>query len=189
MMQLSMGDVNGQVEALLARFDELPNHIARKHAQAAVQRVMKFAIPVLKKNTPKRKSFVRFGGGRNGREYTAEKVRGGTLRASVIAKSEYKRAKGGGPATVYGVVGYSTKQAPGGYGITQSRKAIWLEFGTEYAFARGMVQMTLRQIGNPSAEKIAQELAFALEKAAKELESKKNPGMSKRGLAAGVTPR
>lgn len=178
-----------EIGSLMSRFQELPNHIARKHMQAAVKRVMKYAVPVLKKNTPKRKSFVRLGGGRGGREFTATRVKGGSLRRSVITKASYIRGKGGAPTVAYGAVGYSTAPAPAesyGPGITQSRKAIWLEYGTDRAFARGMVQMTMRQIGAPAAAKMSSELAIALERAATELASKKNPGMSARGRAAGL---
>lgn len=191
MIQFSIDD-DGDIAALMSRFQELPNHIARKHMQAAIRRVMKFAVPHLKRNTPKRRSYVRFGGGRGGREYTATKIKGGSLRRSVITKASYIRSKADGGGVAYGSVGYSRAKAPAESsqsGITQSRKAIWLEFGTEFAFARGMVAMTMKQIGKPAAGMLATELAAALEKAANELASKKNPGMSKRGLAAGAQPR
>jgi hypothetical protein len=188
-IDLRFDGMDEEIASIVSRMDALPNYIARKHAQAAVKRVMKYAIPALKKNTPRRRSFTRFGGGRGGREYTATKVKGGTLRQSVISKASYLRPKGGGGATIYGAVGYSTKAAPAessGPGITQSRKAIWLEFGTVNAFARGMVEMTMKQIGRPAAQKLAAELAVSIEKAAAELASKKNPGMSARGRAAGL---
>jgi hypothetical protein len=54
MISLDTGNVTDQIGALMARFDALPNHIARKHAAAAVKRVMKGMVPILKKNTPKR---------------------------------------------------------------------------------------------------------------------------------------
>ena len=188
MIKFEIDGFEEEIASLVSRLDALPNHIARKHGQAAVKRVMRYALPVLKKNTPKRKTRVRFGGGRGGKEYTATKVKGGTLRASVITKSSYMRSKSGG-AVIYGAVGYSTKPAPSESsqpGVTQSRKAIWLEYGTEHAFARGMVQMTMSQIGQPAASKLAAELAISVEKAAAELASKKNPGMSRRGRAAGM---
>lgn len=188
MFELNTPEMSAEIASLMSRYDALPNHIARKHAQAAVKRVMRGAIPTLKRNTPKFRNRVIFGRKTVDGEYTARKVKGGSLRRSVTALSRYLRAKGGG-ATIYGAVGYSTKQtgpeAPTP-GISNSRKAIWLEFGTDRAFARGMVQMTMRQIGKPSATKLASELGKALEKAAAELASKKNPGMSRRGMAAGL---
>jgi hypothetical protein len=185
MIRFELGDMEGEVASLMRRFDALPNHIARKHVQAAVKRVMKYAVPVLKKNTPRRGKRVIFHRQGAAGEYGATKMKGGSLRQSVAAKSEYKRTKRSG-ATVTGIVGYRSDKRDPYNGVSQSRKAIWLEFGTDTAFARGMAQMTMRQIGGPSAAKLAAELAVAIEKAGAELASKMNPGMSARGRAAGL---
>jgi hypothetical protein len=188
MISISTSDMDGQISALMSRFDALPNHIAKKHAAAAVKRVMKGIVPILKKNTPKRGKRIVFNNRRPGGEYGVTKIKGGSLRASVAIKATYIRTKGIG-STVTGVVGYQSGKKDPYNGVPQSRKAIWLEFGTENAFARGMVAMTLRQVGSVSAQKLAAEMSAALEKAANELAAKMNPGMSKRGLAAGVAPR
>lgn len=186
MIKFEAAEMSGEIAAMMSRFDELPRHIARKHAQAAVKRVVKSAVPTLKRNTPKRAKRVVFHRRGAGGEYGATKIKGGSLRRSVTVKAEYKRAKGGG-GTATGILGYrSDKRDPHNGSITESRKAIWLEYGTEFAFPRGMVEMTMRQIGKPSAQKLADEMGLALEKAAAELASKKNPGMSKRGRAAGL---
>jgi hypothetical protein len=185
---LDTGNVTEQIGALMARFDALPNHIARKHASAAVKRVMKGMVPIMKKNTPKRGRRIVFNNRKPGGEYGVTKIKGGSLRASVAIKSTYIRTKGNG-STVTGVVGYRSDKKDPYNGVSQSRKAIWLEFGTENSFARGMVAMTLRQVGSVSAQKLATEMSLALDKAANELASKMNPGMSKRGLAAGVAPK
>jgi hypothetical protein len=188
MIVLDTGQVNAEIAALMARFEALPNHIARKHAAAAVKRVMKGMVPILKKNTPKRGKRLVFNNRRPGGEYGVTKIKGGSLRASVAMSSTYIRAKGGG-STVTGVVGYRSDAKDPYNGVSQSRKAIWLEFGTENAFARGMVAMTLRQVGPVSAAKLAAEMSVALDKAAKELASKMNPGTSRRGSAAGIAPQ
>lgn len=188
MILLSTGDIDGQIAALMERFDALPNHIARKHAGAAVKRAMKGMVPILKKNTPKRGKRIVFNNRRPGGEYGVTKIKGGSLRSSVAMKSTYVRTKGVG-STVTGVVGYRSDKKDPYNGISQGRKAIWLEFGTKHSFARGMVAMTLRQVGSVSAARLAAEMSIALEKAANELASKMNPGMSKRGLAAGVAPK
>lgn len=176
MIELDTSGMQEEIAALMERYNALPNHIAKKHLRASMRRVMKYAVPALKKNTPRRRSYVRFGGGRNGREYTATRIRGGSLRSAVTTKAGYSRAKGG-PMAVYGVVGYANRLTPAEAGpqVSQSRKAIWLEYGTRYAFARGMVKMTLSQIGGPSAALLAREMSAALEKAAAELAAGKNP--------------
>jgi hypothetical protein len=179
MITLNWGQMEGEIGALMSRFEELPRHIAKKHLQAAMKRAGKDAVKVLKANTPKRKSFVRFGGGRNGREYTAEKVRGGSLRRAATFLSKYKGTNKDG--AVFGILGYK-------YG-TESRKAIWLEFGTARITPRKMVERSLAQSRGIIASRLEGEMVKALDAAVRELESGMNPGMSKRGLAAGIAPR
>jgi hypothetical protein len=52
-----------------------------------------------------------------------------------------------------------------------------------------MIGKTMREFGPVAAGKLADEMSKALEKAAAERASGANPGMSKRGIAAGITPR
>ena len=180
MIQLSWGDMEGEIGALMARYNELPRHIAKKHLKAAMKRAGKPAVPILKKNTPKRKSFVRLGGGRGGGEYTAERVRGGGLRRAATFVSKYKGKNKDG--VVFGVAGYR-------YG-EQSRKGIWLQFGTKRGILpRRMIEKTTQQAKSIVGGNLEAEMAKALEKAAVELAAGMNPGMSKAGLAAGVAPR
>jgi hypothetical protein len=85
-------------------------------------------------------------------------------------------------AFIYGVLGY--KAGP------ESRKAIWLQFGTASGVRPyDMIGKTMREFGPVAAGKLADEMSKALEKAAAERASGANPGMSKRGIAAGITPR
>lgn len=59
----------------------------------------------------------------------------------------------------------------------QSRKAIWLNYGTAGGVrAVMMIQKTMDQFGPIAASELAREMADGLEKAAKELASGKNPG-------------
>ena len=71
------------------------------------------------------------------------------------------------------------------YGV-ESKKAIWLEFGTTHIEGRKMMERTFDQIKGQVASKLKQNLAESLERAVAEIGSGKNPGMSKRGRAAGL---
>jgi hypothetical protein len=69
---------------------------------------------------------------------------------------------------VYGAVGYKA-----GF---ESRKALWLEFGTSRGIEpRKIMDRFRRQYGGPAAAKLAKEMRAALEKAASEMASGKNP--------------
>ncbi len=180
MIVLGWNNVEGQIGALMARFNELPRHIAKKHLTAAMKRAGKAAVPLLKQNTPKggtrtvKATIVR------GELKTNRKRRGGALRRAATFIARYKgRNKDG---AVFGILGYK-------FGW-ESRKAIWLEFGTSRGIEpRKMVEKTLAASKGIVGSKLEAEMAAALEKAAAELESGMNPGMSRRGLAAGVAPR
>lgn len=180
MISLNWRGVNGQIGDLMARFNELPRHIAKKHCQAAVKRAMKDGVPVLKALTPKGKTQVVKSAIVKGALKENFKRRGGALRRSVTTKSKYiGRNKNG---FVFGVIGYKA-----GY---ESRKAIWLEFGTSRGIEpRKIIDKFRARYGGPAASRLAAELAAALPKAAAELQAKKNPGMSRRGIAAGIAPR
>ena len=173
MITLNWDGMQGEIGALMARYAALPRHIAKKHLQAAMKRAMKDGIPVLKRLTPKgatrtvRASLKRGGGGRfvqgSGKK---SRVRGGALRRAVTTKAKYigKNAAG----TVYGVVGYRA-----GF---ESRKAIWLEFGTSRGVKpQQIIEKFKREYGGPAAERLASEMALAYDKAAAELASNMNP--------------
>jgi hypothetical protein len=173
MISLNWNGMEGQIGALMARYAELPRHIAKKHLQAAMKRTVKDGVPVLKRLTPKggtrtvRAALKRGAGGRfvqgSGKK---SRVRGGALRRAVTTKAKYIGRNADG--AVYGVVGYRA-----GF---ESRKAIWLEFGTSRGVKpQQMIEKFKREYGGPAAGKLAAEMAAALEKAAAELASGMNP--------------
>lgn len=173
MISLNWDSMDGEIGALMARFNELPRHIAKKHLQAVVKRVMKDGVPILKSITPKggtrvvKNKLKRGAGGRfvagSGKKM---KVRGGALRRSVTTKAKYIGRNRDG--MVYGVVGYKAG--------TESRKAIWLEFGTSRGIKpQNFIEQFRAKYGGPAASRLADEMAKALEKAAAELASGMNP--------------
>lgn len=148
-----------EIQAIMNSFAELPRYIAKKHLQAAMRRTVKDGVPVLKAVTPPI-------GVTRGRKAKGVKRSSGALRKAVTTKAKYIGRNADG--TVYGLVGYKA-----GY---ESRKAIWLEFGTTRITPRRMIEQFKQQYAGPSLVKLQAEMAAALEKAAKELASGKNPG-------------
>lgn len=155
-----------EIEAIMGSFSVLPRYLAKKHLQAAMKRTIKDGVPVLKKLTPKRKTKVVFGRNVVSGEYTARKVKGGSLRLSVTSKAKYIGRNGDG--SVYGVIGYRAGD--------QSRKAIWLVEGTRTINPRAWMTQFHNQYSGPSLVRLQAEMAAALEKAVKELIAGKNPG-------------
>jgi len=92
--------------------------------------------------------------------------RSGELRRAAVAKAYYKGRNADG--FVVGVLGY--KYGP------QSRKAIYLEFGTKYVRPRGIVAGVMQAYKGKAATNLSGEMAAALEKASQELAAGKNPG-------------
>ena len=155
----------GQIAALMDRFRELPKHIAKKHLQASMKRALSTGVPILKRHTPKQKSRLVLGRDKGSGEYTGKKVKGGALRRAVTAKAKYIGRNADG--IVYGVVGYK-------YG-TESRKALWLDGGTVRMAPRKFMDSFLAEYSGPCSERLAVEMAAALEKAAAELAAGMNP--------------
>lgn len=148
-----------ELQSLLARYAALPRHVARKHLQASMRRAVKDGVPVLRSLTPPV-------GTRRGRRRKGEKRTTGNLRRSVTTKA---KMVGRGPTpAVYGVVGYKA-----GW---ESRKAIWMEYGTKSVAARRMVETFLQSYRGPGLARVQAEMAAGLEAAARELASNKNPG-------------
>lgn len=166
-------DGDRHIAGLMAAFRGLPRYMAKKHIKASMRRVMKPAVPILRRNTPPL-------GTRRGRLRKGEKRRStGDLRRSVTAKAGQTGSNSDFGSFVWGVVGYRFRK--------QDRKAIWLNYGTSAGGpAFGMIEKTLAEFGPVAASKLAAEMAVAFEKAAAELASGKNPGMSGRGIAAGL---
>lgn len=164
MIDLNWEGMSGEVGALMRRFNELPRHIAKKHLIAAVKRVGREGVPKLKGNTPVGRKMKANAKG------VVKMRRSGDLRRAATTTARYKGRNRDGYVT--GTLGYR-------YG-TESRKAIWLEYGTTKIAPRGMVARTMQSWGGPAAAKLAAAMSQALEKAAKELDSGMNPGVGYR---------
>ena len=163
MISFNSQAVEGEIGALMARYAELPRHIAKKHLGAAMRKVIKPGVPILRRNTPPL-------GQRRGRRKKGEKSRSsGALRRAVAVRVGTKGTKGSSGAFAYGVLGYKKS--------FESRKAIWLQFGTSGGVrAFRMIEKTIQEFGPVAADKLAAEMAAALERASAELSSGKNPG-------------
>lgn len=153
-------DPVAECQAMIARFKELPRHLAKKHIQAAMRRTIKDGVPVLRAVTPPI-------GARRGRRKKGEKRTTGALRRSVTTRAKYiSKATHG---AVYGVVGYKAGM--------ESRKAIWLQYGTTRGIAaREMLEQFHREYDGVSLNRLTAELAVGIERAAAELAAGKNPG-------------
>lgn len=156
-------DANQHIGALMNAYRALPKHIAKKHLKAAMRRVLRPAVPILRKNTPPTST-------RRGRRKKGEKPRSsGALRRAVTVRTGQSGRNGAFDSFVFGVLGYKAS--------FESRKAIWLQFGTSGGVKPyQMVEKTLAEFGPVAASKLAEEMAVGLEKAAAELGSGKNPG-------------
>lgn len=151
-IEIDPTQLDGEIGALIERYAALPKAVARTHAAASMKRAAKDGIPVLRRNTPPSSNS------RRGRRRKGEKRSTGLLRRAVTSKGKY--VPGRNPKA-YAVLGYR--------GGEQSRKAIWMEFGTKRNLApRSMVQKTMSEYGGPAAAKVARELAVGLERAAKD---------------------
>ena len=157
-------NVEEEIQALIDRYASLPRHIAKKHLQAAMKQTVKDGVPILRSVTPP--LGVRRGRRRAG-AFVPQNKSTGDLRRSVTTKSKYIGRNADG--VVYGVVGYKA-----GF---NSRKAIWLEYGTRRGIRpQQMIHQFMQQYGGPSLTKLKSELLNALDKAAKEVAGGKNPG-------------
>lgn len=158
------GNFADEIEALMGRYASLPKHIAKKHLQAAMKRTLKDGVPVLRSVTPP--LGVRRGRRKKG-AFVPQNKSTGALRRSVTTKAKYIGRNADG--VVYGVVGYKAGM--------QSRKAIWLEYGTRYGIhPREMIAKFMAAYKGPSLAILKAEMAAAFDKAVKEAESGKNPG-------------
>lgn len=172
MITLNWFTMNGQIGALMGRFHELPRHIAKKHLKAAIRRGLREGVPILKKLTPKGKSYTyRQPIARNAQgrflQGSGKKMRykAGGLRRSVATKAKYIGKNKNG--VVYGTIGY--RAGP------ESRKGLWLEFGTNRIKPRQIMDRFRSAYRGPMSKLLVREMRNALEKAARELESGMNP--------------
>lgn len=156
-------DLEPQIAGLMGAYRALPRHIAKKHLKAAMRRLMKGGVPILRKNTPPL-------GARRGRRKKGEKPSStGALRRSVTTRTGQTGKNGDFNSFVWAVLGYRAS--------FESRKAIWLEYGTSRGGrAFQMMQKTMAEFGPVSAARLAEEMAKGLEKAAAEVAGGKNRG-------------
>jgi hypothetical protein len=156
-------DANKHIAKLMKAYRSLPRHIARKHLKAAMRRILKPGVPILRKYTPPLNT-------KRGRRAAGVKRRStGDLRRSVTTKAGQTGANRDFNSFVWGVLGYRFKG--------QDRKAIWCNYGTSNgARAFDMIGQAMKELGPISARRLADEMAIGLEKAAAELASGKNKG-------------
>lgn len=156
-------DADPHIKAMMAVFAELPRHIARKHLKAAMRRVLRRGVPILRKNTPPL-------GVRRGRRKKGEKAAStGALRRAVTVRVGQTGKNLDFGAFVWGVLGYKAS--------FESRKAIWLQYGTKGGVRPfQMIEKTMAEFGQVSAEELAREMAAALPKAVAEVAGGRNPG-------------
>jgi hypothetical protein len=160
MISIFLSPLDREIGGIVTAIKRLPAHIARKHLTAATAKAVRPEMKELKKNTPPA------GGGRRGRRKKGQKGSTGALRRSVAVFSAKKKEAG------YVVLGYRAGE--------QSRKALWLEYGTSRGLEpKRMMETTLKQIRPKVQKRLPQELRKALAAAVKELASGKNPGRSR----------
>lgn len=158
----------GDLGALVQRFEKLPRHIAKKHLLSAMKKAIKASngVQVLKSLTPRGKpSYARGATKRDARgAFVAGSGRmrrtNGALRKAVTVKAKYLGRNTDGIALA--ALGYK-------YGA-ESKKAIWLEFGTSRGIEpRRMAERATKQISGTVKTQLLKEMLHALEKAPKEL--------------------
>lgn len=166
MISLNWDGMSGEVGALMARYAALPRHIAKKHLAAAMKRAQKIGLPVLKQATP----VGKYGGQTRTTisrgEFKTQRKRGGALRRAATVNAKYMGRNRDG--MMVGRLGYK-------YGA-ESRKAIWLEFGTKHIQPRQIMDGVHQRVKTPVSRMLVREMAKALEAATTELASNKNPG-------------
>ena len=156
-------DMDRHISSLVQAFRGLPRHIAKKHMKAAMRRLVKPGVPMLRALTPPL-------GTRRGRRAKGQKPRStGDLRRSVAAKAGWTGRNTDLNHFVWGVLGYRHKG--------QDRKAIWLNYGTRGGVRPfQMIEQAMAQFGPITAKRMAEEMQQSLEKATREIASGKNPG-------------
>jgi len=171
MISFNFDQVQREIGASAARLLAMPRHIGKKHLMAGMRRAIKVSggVQKLRAATPPV-------GMRRGRRKKGERRSTGELRRAVMTKARFIGRNRDGVAVAG--LGYR-------YGM-QSRKAIWHEFGTTRMQGIAMMQRVFDSIRGDVKNNLASELAVSIERAARELESGMNPGMSARGRAAGL---
>lgn len=170
MISIDWNKTQGEIGELVARYKSLPGYIAKKHLKARMRQALKPGVPILRSLTPPE-------GVRRGRRKKGEKPRStGALRKAVTTRVAYKGTYRDG--VVFGVLGYKA-----GF---DSRKAIWMEFGTSNGILpRLMMERAYKRIAPGMAGRLAEALREGLDAAVRELNSGKNPGVGKSGFGPG----
>lgn len=181
-LSVNMTYVDASFADIAYRYKQLPRHVAYKHMAAAMKRAVRKAngVQTLKqvcrerlnlkgtvvtKDPPKRTKAGAFKKGWNRRR------RGGEfLKAIDVVSSKPKGGKNPRPLVVK--VGWK-------YGV-ESKKALWLEFGTKHVTPRRMAEETFNRIRGPAMGNMKSELLAALEKAVKDLGQAKDPAKRNR---------
>lgn len=162
-----MSRIDAEIMDIMGRYATLPMHIAKKHLVAAMRRSLKDGIPVLKAKTPLGVSRKVKGRDKKSGRFTKARQARGMLRRAVIAKSKFIGRNNDG--CVIGTLGY---RAP-----TESRKAIWLVYGTKRGIKpRTFVQEAMDEIRPKALAKLKAEMITAFDAAVREKASGKNPG-------------
>ncbi len=149
-------DGDEQIRGLMARYRELPIYLAKRYLKSSLAKSIKHGVPILRRNTPPI-------GTRRGRRKKGEKAKStGALRRSVTTRSGQTGKNTDFNMFVWAVLGYRKGE--------QSRKAIWLEYGTSGGVRPvAMMEKTMREMGPVAARTLADHMAKSLESAAKEL--------------------
>lgn len=171
MISVNWEKLLGEYAELAEDYKKLPSFLGKKYLVSSMRKSVNQAKgpQILRKNTPPTNT-------KRGRKAKGQKRSTGALRRAVMTKAKWiGRNKDG-----FAVAGLGYR-----YGI-DSKKAIWLESGTTRIEGRKMMERTFDQIKGQVASYLSANLASSLENAAAELASKKNPGMSARGRAAGL---
>lgn len=181
MFFLSFQTTKRDIDALVANYSHLPRHIAKKHLKAALGRAVRPHVKTLRSETPKgKRKMVRTAFKRNERGQHVKgsgklKNTAGMLRRAATVRTGWKGTNRDGYA--FGVLGYK-------YG-SESKKAIWLEFGTTKIEPRRIVQKVHDRVKGIVMKTLKRELVVAFEAAGRELASGKNPGVGSSGFGPG----
>lgn len=160
MIFANKSQIDKDISRLVGSLRAFPGHIARKHLTAAAGRAIRPFRGIMVKATPP-------GGARKGRpgKNVPRKSTGNLRRSVAVIVAKSKKNRNGG----FAVMGYR--------GGPESRKAIWLEYGTKKGIApRNILRTVMAELGPKAKERLPQELAKSIEKAAAELAGGKNPG-------------
>jgi|688.fasta_scaffold1100853_2 hypothetical protein len=141
--------MNDEIGQFVQAFNGLQKNIRNKYLKSALNKTLRPGRAVLKRYTPPE-------GVKRGRRKKGEASKStGALKAAVAVRTKATKD------AVFGVLGYKAG--------AQSRKAIWLEFGTNKGIdPRRMVERAMQEFGPQAASTLAQNMAIAFENALKD---------------------